>query len=43
MSFGTVWITYLDFADDAIIRAGTTEVLVGALDSLSEKVEPLGL
>ena len=43
MSFGTVRITDLDFADDAVIFAETTEVLTGALDSLSEEAEPLGL
>ena len=43
MSFGTVRITDLDFADDAVILAKTTEVLAGALDSLSEEAEPLRL
>ena len=43
VSFGTVQITDLDFADDAIIFAETTEVLAGALDLLSEEAEPLGL
>ena len=43
VSFGTVKIADLDFADDAVIFAGTTEVFAGALDSLSEESEPLGL
>ena len=43
VTFGTVQITDLDFADDAVIFAETTEVIVGALDLLSEKAEPLGL
>ena len=43
MSFGTVRITDLHFADDAVIFAETTEVLAGALDSLSEEAVPLGL
>ena len=41
--FGTVRITDLDIADDAVIFAETTEVLAGALHSLSEEAEPLGL
>ena len=40
---GTVCITDLDFADDAVIFAETTEVLAEALESLSEAVDPLGL
>ena len=43
MSFGTVRITDLDFADDAVIFAETPEALSGALDLLSEEAEPLGL
>ena len=43
VSFGTVRITDLDFADDAVIFAETTEVLAEALDSLNEEAEPLGL
>ena len=42
-SFGTARITDLDFADDAVVYAETTDVLAGALDSLSEEAEPLGL
>ena len=42
VSFGTVRITDLDFGDDAVIFAETTEVLAGAIDSLSEE-KPLGL
>ena len=34
VSFGTVRITDLDLADDAVIFAEATEVLAGALDSL---------
>ena len=41
--FGTVRITDLHIVDDAVIFAETTEVLAGALDSLSEEAEPLGL
>ena len=33
--------TDFDFADDAVIFAETTEVLAGALWSLSEEAEPL--
>ena len=43
MSFGTVQITDLDFADDAVIFAKTSKVLAGALHSLSVEAEPLGL
>ena len=43
VSFATVRITDLDFADDAVIFAETTKVLAGALDTLSEEAEPLGL
>ena len=43
VSFGTVRITDVDFADDAIIFAETTEVLSGALDLLSEEAESLEL
>ena len=41
--FGRVRITDLDFADDAVVLAETTEVLAEALDSLWEEAEPLGL
>ena len=41
VSFGTVRGIDLVFADDAIILAETTEVLVKALDSLSEEAKPL--
>ena len=37
MSFENVRITDLDFADDAVIFAETTDVLAGALDSPSEE------
>ena len=40
VSIGTVRITDFDFANDAVIFAETTEVLAGALDLLSEEVEP---
>ena len=43
VSFGIIRITDLDFADDAVICAETTEVLVDALESLSEEADPLGL
>ena len=43
VSFGTIRIIYLDFADVAVIFADTTEVLAGALDLMSEEAEPLGL
>ena len=43
VSFGTVPITDLAFADDAVIFAETTDVFAGTPDSLSEKAEPLGL
>ena len=43
MSFGTVRITDLHLADDAVIFAETTEVLAGALDWLSEEAGPFGL
>ena len=36
VSFGTVYTTDMDFTDDAVIIAETTEVVSGALDSLSE-------
>ena len=42
VSLGPVRITDLDFAYDADIFAETTDVLAGALDSLSEEGEPLG-
>ena len=43
VSFGTVRIADLDFADDAVIFAETTEVPVEALESLSQEAELLGL
>ena len=43
VSFGEVRITDLDFADDAVIFAETLDVLTGALETLSEEAEPLGL
>ena len=43
VSYGTVRITDLDFVDDAVIFAETTEVLAAALDSLSEVAGSLGL
>ena len=43
VSIGTVWITDLDFADDAVIFAETIEVFAVALDSLNKEAEPLGL
>ena len=42
MSFGTILITDVDFADVVVIFAQTTEVLAGAFTSLSEE-EPIGL
>ena len=41
MSLGTVRDTDLDFADDVVIFAETTEIIAGVLDSLSEEEEPL--
>ena len=43
VSLETVLITALDFADNTVIIAGTTEALAEALESLSEKAAPLGL
>jgi hypothetical protein len=43
VSFGDVRITDLDFADDAVIFAETVDILIEALESLSEEAEPLGL
>ena len=37
----TVRINDFNFADDAVIFAGTTEVPAVALDSMSEEAEPL--
>ena len=37
VSFGTVRITDLDFADDAGIFAGTTEILADAFETLNEE------
>ena len=42
-SFGTVRITDLDFADDAVILAKTIEILSQGLELLSEEAEPLDL
>ena len=38
--FGSLILT---FADDAVIFTETTEVILEALESLSEEAEPLGL
>ena len=38
-----VQVTDLVLADDRVIFAETIEVLSGALESLSERAEPLGL
>ena len=43
VSFGTVQITDIDLADDAVIFAETTDILAKVLVSLSEKTEPLGM
>ena len=43
MSFGTVRITDLDFAVDAVIFDEKAEVPGEALKSLSEEAEPIGL
>ena len=43
VSFGDVRVTDLDFADDAVTFAEMLELLVGALESLSSELEPLGL
>ena len=43
VSFGDVRLTDLDFADDAVIFAEMLELLVGALETLSSELEPLGL
>ena len=42
-SFGNVKISDFDFADDAVIFAETLDILLGALEVLSEESEPLGL
>ena len=42
-SFGNVKISDLDFADDAVIFVETLDILLGALEVLNEKWEPLGL
>ena len=42
VSFRTVGINDLDFADEAVISAEINEVLAGSLDSLSEVAELLG-
>ena len=41
--FGNVKISDLDFADDAVIFTVTLDILLGALEVLNEKSEPLGL
>ena len=43
MSFSIVRITDLNFADDAVMFAETTEVLAEAFESVNEEAEPLGL
>ena len=43
VSFGNIQISDLDFADDAAILADTLEMLIGALETLSTELEPLGL
>ena len=43
VSFETVRITDLDFADEAVMIAVTIEVPAAVLESLSEEAEPLGL
>ena len=42
-SFGNVKISYLDFADDAVIFAETLDILLGALEVLNKESEPLKL
>ena len=42
-SFGTVNISDLDFADDAVIFVETLDILLGALEVLNEESELLGL
>ena len=42
-SFGSVNISDLDFADDAVIFAETLEILLGAHEVLNEESEPLEL
>ena len=42
VSFGTVRITDLDFANETVILSGPTEALAGAVDLLSEGAETLG-
>ena len=43
LSFGTVRITDLDLAEDAMIFAEINQILLRALVSLSEEAERLGL
>ena len=43
MSFASVRITDLDFANDAVIITETTEVLLEAIESVMEEAEPSGL
>ena len=43
VSFGDVRVTDLDYADDAVTFAETLGLLVGALETLSSELEPLGL
>uniref|UniRef100_A0A8C4NFK3 Reverse transcriptase domain-containing protein n=1 Tax=Eptatretus burgeri TaxID=7764 RepID=A0A8C4NFK3_EPTBU len=42
-SFGNAKISDLDFADDAVIFAETSEILLGALQVVNEESEPPGL
>ena len=42
-SFGIIKISDLDFADDAVIFAETSDILLGALEVLNEESESLGL
>ena len=42
-SCGNVKISDLDFADDAVIFSETLDILLGALEVLNEKSQPLGL
>ena len=42
-SFGNVEISDIDFANEAVIFAETSDILLGALEVLSEESEPLGL
>ena len=42
-SFGNVKISYLDFADNAVIFVETLDILMGAIEALNVELEPLGL